>query len=179
VKDGLIEKLPMASINLLYAAILSNTLYLRAHITHERDRIAFERLKEISDLPTNWPEIYFEELEKNISTDPLRSLINDTKLAEIDGTKIVIAQIELWDSKDFSDQNHDIIVQHLQSYNNENRLYTAPSISENKNYLICSSGTLQDALNKTIGAKFDGIVGETSELRLRKEIMKKLMDINF
>ena len=178
-KEHLTEKLSMASINLLYTAILSNTLYLRAHITHERDRIAFERLQKLSDLPNDWPEIYFEDLQKDVYKDPLTLLANDTKIADIGGIKIPITQVELRDTKDFSTKHNDMIVKHLQSYNMENWLYTAPSISENKNYLICSSKELQQALNKDIWATFTGIVGETSELWLRKEIMKNLMDINF
>jgi inorganic pyrophosphatase/exopolyphosphatase len=55
----LVEKLEKYSIDLLMTAILSNTLNFKAQITKERDIIAYEELRKLSTLPSNWKEIYF------------------------------------------------------------------------------------------------------------------------
>jgi inorganic pyrophosphatase/exopolyphosphatase len=71
------------SIDLLLTAIMSNTLYFKAHITHQRDIHAYTSLRKISTLPDNRAEIYFSACEKWIYNDPKKAIINDTKIMNI------------------------------------------------------------------------------------------------
>jgi inorganic pyrophosphatase/exopolyphosphatase len=54
VNAGLGHGVDPLSANLLYTAILSNTLNLNARITKERDRKALVELKPYTDLPVAW-----------------------------------------------------------------------------------------------------------------------------
>jgi hypothetical protein len=51
---------------------------------------------------------------------------------------------------------------------------TAPSISEGKNYLFTKSKDIKEVLENKIGAEFEGDIGVTGKLWLRKEILREL-----
>lgn len=82
LKSGLSKKITKTSLNLLYTAIFSNTLNFNASITSERDIKAFKQLKNLTELPANWIETYYEESEKMLFTDPFSSIVNDTKVVD-------------------------------------------------------------------------------------------------
>jgi len=156
--------------NLLYTAIISNTLNLKASVTTPRDIKAIEQLKSIISLPKNWIEKYYQEVEAGIYNDPGKAILGDTK-----GTPdLVIGQIELWDSQNFINNYLKEIEQAMESFGNPNWFFTSPSISEGKNYLYTKSKTIQKKLQEIIEAQFIGNLGTTKKLWLRKEILKKL-----
>ena len=59
----------------------------------------------------------------------------------------------------------------LLSFGKSNWFLTAPSISEGKNYLFTKNPKMKRLLEKTINAKFNGDLGITDKLWLRKEII--------
>lgn len=106
-KRGFADKISVASANLLYTAIVSNTLNFGAQVTDARDITAFEELKPFTKLPGNWVAIYFNDQEKGVCMDVKQSIIGDTKVMNFPTLPfpIVIGQMELWDSKKFLDDN--------------------------------------------------------------------------
>jgi hypothetical protein len=88
--------------------------------------------------------------------------------------QIVIGQIELWNSREFVDKNKKEIEEALLTFSNPAWFMTSPSISEGKNYLYTKSDRIKKVLKKKIGAEFDGDVGTTRKLWLRKEILREL-----
>ena len=78
--------------------------------------LGYERLISLSDLPTNWVEIYFTEVEKDIIQNAKESLLHDTKVMQILGTHITISQIELWESYEFMMKHKYLIEEILESY---------------------------------------------------------------
>jgi len=62
----------------------------------------------------------------------------------------------------------------LTSFGSENWFLTSPSINEGKNYLFTKNPEMKKLLEKLIGAKFNGDIGTTDKLWLRKEILKEL-----
>ncbi len=174
VKAGLSDKINPVSANLLYTAILSNTLNLQAQITSQRDIDAFSQLVAHINLPKNWRQIYFDEVSQGIMYDPIGAMTNDTKTLYIHEEQYIITQLELWDSKQFISKNYGAIIKFLADWNLPNTFLTCPSISEGFNYLVALDDGLKARLSKILDAKFEGNVGKTKKLWLRKEIMRLL-----
>ena|SRR3989344_6481962 len=165
-------KISTLSANLIYTAIISNTLNFKASVTTQRDKKAFEKIKQFTKLPENWIEKYFEDQEIEIFKNPQEAIINDTKKV---GQELVIGQLELWDSRRFLTTHLKDVEKALNSFGNEKWFLTTPSISEGINYIYTKHDEVKKLLGKIIGAKFKGDIGTTERLWLRKEILKKLL----
>jgi len=163
-------KISRVSANLLSTAIISNTLNFKASVTKNRDINAYEKLKRFTNLPKDWVKIYFTDQDRETDLDIRNSLINDTKNLEP-----IIGQLELWDSKSVILKHLSEIEEALLSFGRPSWFLTAPSISEEKNYFYAKSPEIKNLLEKTIGAKFNGDIGTTDKLWLRKEIFNKLL----
>jgi len=170
-------KISNVSANLLYTAIFSNTLNFNASVTTERDVLAAKELLRYTKLPGNWIRKYYEESEQQTFCDPKLAVENDTKVVDFPekNIKITIGQIEMWNSKDFILNNQNTIKDALVSFGIDKWFLTAPSISESKNYIYTENNELKSLLAKTINADFDGNLGTTPKLWLRKEILKKII----
>ncbi len=177
---GLAEKISHVSANLLYTAIISNTLNFKASVTDQRDIEAFNELKAYLELPDNWTEIYFNSLEREVHENPRQSVINDTKKINYAGfeTDLVIGQLELWNSKSFIDQHLQTIESALKSFGSDYWFLTSPSISGGNNYIYTQNPEVKQLLTRILDIKFEEDLGETSKLWLRKEILKKLQETN-
>jgi inorganic pyrophosphatase/exopolyphosphatase len=169
-------KISKTSANLLYTAIISNTLNLNAQITHKRDIVALNKLKKLTSLPKNWTEKYFTDQDKSVYENPIEEIINDTHTENIPQFRgnIIIGQLELWNSKKFIKKHTPEIERALKSFGKPVWFMTSPSISEGINYIYTKNGEIKKLLTKSIGAKFKGNLGTTKTLWLRKEILKKL-----
>jgi len=168
------DKIDPISANLLYTAIISNTLNLKAQITTTRDITAVEELKKKTDLPENWIETYFEEVTLSVLSDPINAIKNDTKIGPIKNVEFHIMQIELWDSREFIQKNKSLVEDLLRNTQCKNSFLTSPSISEGRNYIITLNDEVKTALTKTINATFTENIGITDKLWLRKEIIREL-----
>ncbi len=173
-KAGLDKKIDTVSANLLYTAILSNTLNLQAQITCDRDVRAIDELGGHTNLPKNWRQTYFDEVSRGIMADPLDAMTNDTKTLDLHGEQYIITQLELWDSHKFIETNYELIIKILNDRKIANTFLTSPSISQGFNYLVATNDDLKKKLAKSIDATFDGNIGKTKKLWLRKEIIPLL-----
>jgi inorganic pyrophosphatase/exopolyphosphatase len=170
------KNISRVSADLLYTAIFSNTLNFKASVTTRRDIRAFDELKQYSFLNQDWIELYFTELEQKVYEDPRNAIINDTKKVQFPKTDkaFIIGQIELWNSRYFVSSYKSQIEKELSKFDTPYWFMNSPSISEGKNYLYTKNGEVKNLLEKTIDAKFNGDVGTTKKLWLRKEILKML-----
>ena len=173
-KAGLENKIDTLNANLLYTAILSNTLNLQAQITSPRDKNALDELSGHIDLPDNWRQIYFDEVSKEILSYPVVSMENDTKKVDINNTKYIIIQLELWNSHKFIEDNYGTIIKVLNKHKNNFTFLTSPSISEGFNYIVATNDTVKNKLQSCIGVDWDVDIGKTKKLWLRKEIIRLL-----
>jgi len=160
--------------NLLYTAIVSNTLNFRSNIADKRDVSAFRDLIKLTDLPKNWIEKYFDDQQKHALANPLDTIINDTKIIPIKGQKFVIGQLELWDAQEFILKEEDTLIQALLSFNNPKWFLTAPSISHNKNIFITQNENIKDLLTSVFKVCFKGNKAETKYLLERKEVVEAI-----
>lgn len=94
-KFGKSDQISILSANLVYCSIISNTLNLKASITKTRDLQAMQELNHYIDLPSNWTDIYYSEVENKIIEDPIAAIQLDTKRLLIKSTNLTIAQLEL------------------------------------------------------------------------------------
>ncbi len=174
-KQGLEKSITTDNANLLAAAIVSNTLNFRSTMTHDRDRVAFEELKNFTSLPPTWVADYFHDQERNILADIPLAIATDVKVLEVRelGMPMAIGQMELWNGKDFIATNREMIVKILSSFGKAQWFMSVPSISEDKNYFYAENATMRDVLARAIGAKFDGAFGTTDKLWMRKEILRE------
>lgn len=174
IESGLQKHISKVSANLLYTAIASNTLNFKASVTTERDVKAFEELKEFINLPEDWIQTYFSDQDEEVKNSISQALLSDTKIRP----DYAIGQLELWKARKIIKNNLKEIEKTFLSINNSNWFLTSPSISEGKNYLYTKVPAMKKLLKKTINAKFDGDLGETNKLWLRKEIIAKLNDLS-
>jgi nanoRNase/pAp phosphatase (c-di-AMP/oligoRNAs hydrolase) len=172
VKQNQSKHISKVNANLLFTAIVSNTLNFKASVTTKRDKKAFSQLKRFIDLPKNWVETYFTDQDKEIDRDISGAIINDTKKISP-----IIGQLELWDSRKVIFKHLSEIENTLKAFGDSDWFLTSPSISEGINYLFTKSETVKTILKKIIDAKFDRDIGTTKKLWLRKEIFAKLKDV--
>lgn len=188
IKEGLTSKISTVDANLLYIAIICHTLNLKSSVTSDRDRNALNSLKPLTNLPQNFLETYYNQVNESFMNNPEEAMRNDTKIQEIGGIKYGIIQVELWDSRKFIESHQDLILKTLTSLKHPEgvidvgptlRVFlTSPSISEGHNYIVTGSDEVKNLLEKSIGAKFSGNIGQTPKLYLRKEIIKILAQLN-
>jgi len=165
---------PLAA-NLLYTAILSNTLNFQSSITTERDKKAFEELKNFTNLPKDWIIQYYQDQEVNAYTNPEQAIASDTKIEMIKGMKCAVGELELWNSMNFIKDHKSSIESTLRSFETELWFLNAPSIGEGRSYIFTKSETLKNFLRNVIQVDFFGTdVGVTKKLWLRKEILRMI-----
>jgi len=161
------------SANLLFTAIVSNTLNFQASVTADRDKKAFEELKTFTCLPDNWIAQYYQDQEVSVYTDPASAVANDTKFQIIKGMKCAVGQVELWNSKDFLKDHQNTIEIVLREFNPECWFFISPSITEARTYIFTRNESIKDLLRSVMEIDFFGTdVGVTKKLWLRKEILK-------
>jgi len=174
VKANLVDKISPMSANLLATAILSNTLNLQAQVTSPRDKRALAELATHTTLPSDWREQYFDQVSRGIMDDPLGAMTNDTKTLDINDKQYIITQLELWNAEAFVKKNYDLIVKVLAERNIPYTFLTCPSIFEGFNYLVAINDAMKAILTTILDTKFEGNIGKTKKLWLRKEIMRLL-----
>jgi inorganic pyrophosphatase/exopolyphosphatase len=169
-----------ASANLLYTAIVSNTLNFKASVTNKRDIDAFEEIAPFTKLFTNWIEKYFEDQEAAVAKNPVEEIRNDTHIESFPDSDetLIIGQVELWDSRKFFKNHKKDIKVAMESFAKPYWFLTSPSISEGKNYIYCENQTVQKMLAEKLEIKFVNDAATTKKLLLRKEIKKVIYNLS-
>jgi inorganic pyrophosphatase/exopolyphosphatase len=173
---GFKKDISSRSAHALIMAIASNTLNFNANVTTERDINSFRELQNYCNLTPDFIEEYYIEQEKSVLLDPIESILGDTKIIDTPKVKVTMAQLELWEGKDFIPNNIKALKEVIIDFGEE-WFVSVPSVKEKKNYLYTESLHIQELLSTTIGATFFGSYGTTSTLWLRKEIRKKFFEL--
>lgn len=175
---GKANNISAVSANLIYSSIISNTLNLKASITNKRDLDAKLDLEPYISLPKNWIDLYYSEVESKILIDPIAAIRVDTKRLRIRNASFTIAQLELWNADKLLEGSTvvDGIVKHLAT--NEGYWFlSVANIKKGCNFIITSCLQTQNLLASVLVVKFEGNLGTTDKLFLRKEFIKIFMDL--
>jgi inorganic pyrophosphatase/manganese-dependent inorganic pyrophosphatase len=163
---------------LLTAAILDNTLNLKASVTTERDIEAYRQLMRIGHLDDNWANEYFMACEKEILIDLEKSLRNDIKINQnIPLLPNVFGQLVILSVEPIMSQL-DLIKKLFRS-NGSEWMLNLICLSDGKSYIIADNTITKNDLEKLFNISFDADILTLDHFMLRKEIMKKAEEKNF
>lgn len=174
-RAGLAERISIGSARLLAAAIASNTLNFQIAITTDRDHAAYRAASLRGRFDKSARDEYFTAREQGMLADFETALRNDTKhesIPQIEG-QITIGQLELWHSEPIV-KNHLKEIEAFLSSFNESWMLNAPSIGDSYSLILASDPILKSALTATSGVQWEGNIGKTPRLMLRKELLKNL-----
>jgi inorganic pyrophosphatase/exopolyphosphatase len=174
-RAGLIDQISSASARLLMCGILDNTLNFGAQITTQRDKDAYDDLKQYADLPENWPEVYFGEIQSSIDSDPVTAIKNDTK--DIDEfpsrpEPLRVGQFALWSATDII-ANYQLALEDAYNIERTEWFINIISIGERRSYFICKDPATQKWVADLLGVTFNGNLATADRLWLRKEIIEQ------
>lgn len=169
-KENLLDKISKDLAILLKAAILDNTLNLKAKITTERDIKAYKKLETIIKDKT-YPEKYFKECQLQITKDLKLAIENDTKIENIDYMlPSIFSQLVIWEKEDIL-ENKQTIYETLDNIGTK-WMMNLICLKDGKSYLLAKDIEVKNNIEKLFNKKFDNEILELDNVWLRKEIMK-------
>jgi len=179
------HQISVVNANLLYTAIFANTLDFKSDVTCERDRLAASELIPYTNLPLNWHEQYYTEIEEEFLKNTLTNIKEDTKAITILDTQFNFGQIELVDARSFLKQSIDRFAELELKVSEDSKkkswVVNIVSIEEGCSYIYSNCSELLEWLKmitmpKDLEKKCNsGTILVTPRLWLRKELLKELM----
>ncbi len=165
---------------LLCGAITSNTLNFKGGVTTDRDRVAFEYLNKIAQLPSDFAKELFKS-KSDLSGDKLKErILGDLAWFNMGNKKVSIAQIEMVGAKELIENRLNDILKILEDIKKEMKLdlifQNTIELDECKNYFVSNDRETQKLLEKILDIKFNGSVAERPNLIMRKQIVPLLKE---
>ena len=161
--------------SLLYTAIVANTLNFTAYTTKDRDKKAAEQILPFTNLPENWVQTYYKEIESGFKEQLLENLLNDTKTLTVREHSVFFAQIEMWNASSILLRNGESLTCILPKMD-RHWIVNCVSIEEGRCYLFCTDPSLLRLLQHICSGSIwthECIV--TSRPWLRKEFLQQLL----
>lgn len=177
-KANKIANLDKSLAKLLMAGILDNTLCLKAAITTDRDRQAYEQMRTIVDDDGTFAERYFEDCQYSIEQDVTGAVTNDMKhigFPEIGF--MTTGQLAVWDAshilRDHVEKLHKIAADE----GNAHWFMNVIDIKRGRSTILATDKETQDYFSALLGVAFDNTgLAQADRLWLRKEILKAAID---
>ncbi len=173
-------KISKESAILACGAIISNTLNFKGSNVTKRDRKAARWLNKIAKLPKSfWKEVFIAK--SDLSGNKLSEQIeNDFAVFILGNKKIGIAQLEIIGAKEVIDKRSAEIVRILEKIkiimNLDLIFLNIIELKKCKNFFIVANDQMKKMLEKVLKVQFTGIVGEGSDLVMRKQIVSLLKE---
>lgn len=173
VKAGRENEISQKSAALIAAAILDNTLNFGAQVTTDRDKSAYEFLKNHANLDDTWVARYFTECQGAILADLPKALRNDSKVLKFAGLneELCLGQVVVWSAKSIV-ADKQAILESVLSGIRKDWMVNVVSISEGRSYFIAHDETVKNWAEKLLHISFKQNVAKADRLWLRKEIIK-------
>ena len=169
ISSGCAEILDTDLCKLLVAGILDNTLNLKSSITTDRDRVAYEKLMEIGNIPKDYYVEYFSACKSEIMKDFAKAIKDDIKIEKVGVLPEVIGQMIVLNIDKFDTEEMKKVFEEYPEW-----LMNVICLEDGKSYLyFCGEGVrqrLETLFNKQ--SDTDGLL-VLDEFLLRKQIMKK------
>lgn len=163
---------------LLYGAIYSNTLNLKAKVTTQRDKDATVWLKSQTQIPDNLVHDIFVAKTRAAAEELSTTLKDDFQDFTFGAKHVGITQLEVVNLeqlvKDHLEQILSILEELKQEYNLDLVFLTSVDLEKEFNLFITIDFEAQSVLEKTLNIKFQKNVAKRGGLILRKEIVPRL-----
>jgi manganese-dependent inorganic pyrophosphatase len=172
-------KIDKKSAILLYGAIYSNTLNLKAKVTSERDQKMANWLARQAAIPKNLVKEMFAAKTKAIANDIEKAIISDFKEFEIGKVRVGVPQLEVVGLNKLVKDNRGKIYKTLKEVKSEHGLdwilLTAVDLEEDFNLFVSQDKEAQEVVKKLLGVKFEKGIAIKEGLMLRKELFARLI----
>lgn len=157
---------------LLIAGILDNTLNLKASITTDRDRNAYNELLKLGNISEDFYKEYFLACESEIMKDFEKAIKDDLKIEKVGMLPEVIGQMIVLDLDNF---DYNKMKEVFASY--PEWMMNVILLEEGKSYIYFGGGGVKQRLERLFDKKCenDGLL-VLDKFLLRKQIMKKARD---
>lgn len=163
------------SSRLLYGAIFSNTLNLKARVTKDRDLEAVEFLRTQAEMPEDLVRKMFEAKSLDVSQNLDEQIGQEAKTFVLGQKKFSIVQIEVLGAKELVKNNLDLILKKLngdqKSYGYDFMFLNAVDLEGGFNLFVTANPSTQEILRRAFEVKFEGGVALREGLILRKEMV--------
>ncbi len=169
--DNRLQEMKPEIAHLLAAGILDNTLNFNAGVTTQRDRKAYEALKQIGVLPDDFNAQYFTECQALIEDNFEQAISNDIKTME-EAPKLphIFGQLTVWDARTFAIDKKDVVFRILDNRDSD-WVLNLISICEGRSYFLSDSESGKAKISSLLGIDFNNGIAEADRLWLRKELL--------
>ena len=167
-----IEILDTDLCKLLISGILDNTLNLKSSITTERDRVAYNELMRLGNIPKDYYVEYFTACESEIMKDFAKAIKDDIKIEKVGALPEAIGQMVVLSLDNF---NHHEMKKVFEEY--PEWMMNVISLEDGKSYIYFGGNGVKQRLEHLFNTqceKNDLLV--LDKFLLRKQIMKQARD---
>jgi inorganic pyrophosphatase/exopolyphosphatase len=147
---GYLDTLSLTAARLLFASIVSNCLAMRAPITTDRDRNAYDHLKAKAHFADAWIATYFHEQECALLSDFAAFVHADTKCFRSPYGDIAIAQIELWDAQGIYEKKKEALADVMSTYDKVIWFANILDISRGRNIIFSRHTHAREILSRIL-----------------------------
>lgn len=170
---GLLEKMTRATALLLIAAILDNTLYLTSSNTTDADREAFQTLCRMEEISEAWCADYFSQVQANVEADLKNAVSNDLKIIRGNGVlPPQVAQLCVWDAGSILER-----LPQIRQWFQGSWMLNIIDLHHRCSYFVCDDEHHQERIGRVFDVRFQSGIARTPVSYLRKQIIKKTMNM--
>ncbi len=164
----------------LLGGIISNTQDFTVTATTERDHEMAKWLREVSGAPDDLARQMFVA-KSDLSGDRLRStLLSDMKILTIQGRVVGTSQLEIIGVKKLVETRRDEIqdvVERIRDGNNAEFMFlNMKDLDLGKSYVLCADQVTKDLMEDATDIEWNGRLGLSSTLTVRKQLTSWLND---
>lgn len=179
VEYNQIENVSPLLAELLYLAIISNTLNLKAFVTTEQDKLAKLQMENTGLVSNRIISEYYAYIESQMLSDFEFSLVNDVKKHYWTGSLCFIGQIELLNSDKLIDEYflNDKVEEYMRSHfkiSNELWFVIISDINKELNFIYTKNEPTKRLIEKTFSFIFEGDFAKSDRLWMRKEFIRDM-----
>lgn len=172
----MVEKMTQSTALLLISAILDNTLNLTSANTTNEDKEVFNKLCRNANINENWCADYFLSVQSSVENDLKNAIFGDIKT--VNGNKVLpqkVAQLTVYDVDKILYRTNDI----RQWFENcDSWMINIIDIKNNCSYFLCDDASCQKKIEKVFDTTFNNGIAKLKTSYLRKEIIKRTININ-
>ena len=173
---GLQDRMSCSTALLLIAAILDNTLNLASSNTTDEDREVFQALCRHADADDMFRALYFSKVQENVEADLENALRSDMKrIGQNPILPSTMMQLCVWDADGMLGRLAEI--RRWFGGMDGAWMLNLIDIKHYCGYFVCDDKQRQEVLEKAFGIRFEEAIAKLKKPYLRKQIIKRSLDL--